>query len=1051
MKRILLMGFVLLMSIAGVWAQERTVSGIVTAADDGSAVPGVNVLVKGTTTGTTTDTEGSYSLSVPASGTLVFSFIGFATQEVAVGNRTAVDVQLASDIQQLGEVVVTALGIEREQKSLGYAVQEIKGESLNRVKETNVVNSLQGKVAGIQVQGNQGALGGSSRILIRGARSISGENQPLFVVDGVPLNNQNFNSADTERGAGGVDYGNAAQYINSEDVESVSVLKGASAAALYGNRAANGVIIVTTKKGKQRKGIGIDVSSDVQIQDLLVVPDYQNQYGGGAGPFARNENGQDVALFRVDESWGPRLDGRPVRQFYSYYDFIPQYFGQATPWVAQPDNVRDFFQTGIQNTNSVALSGGNDKGTFRIGYTNLNARGVVPENTLTRGTLSFNGTLNLTPKLKTSIGVNYVTNKAEARAEQGYSGVMVQFNHFGQRQVDMGLLDNYWITPTGEQITWNRRSEANAFPQYANNPYWIQRKNYPEDRVQRLFGNASVTYSFTDYLDLSGSFYTDYYVDRREERIADGSLEQTYYSEDVREVQESNAELRLSFNKNLGDLFSLTAFVGGNLRANTFRRNAANTIGGLSVPDFFNLQNSVERPTIVDETSERNINSAFGAVNVGYRDLVFLEATLRNDWSSTLPAGNNSFLYPSVSGSFVFSQLGALQNIGILSFGKIRASFAQVGNDTDPYRLGITYQPQANYGPNPRFRLPLTLNNPNLKPESTNSYEVGADVRFFQNRLNVDVSYYQTFTTDQIFAIPVAGSSGYTNRVVNAGETSNKGIEVALSGSPIATEDFRWDIGVNWARNRNRLEELAPGINNLVTGIGPFVATIEARPGQPLNTIVGPDFERDPDGNKIVNDDGTYPVSTTLSPLGSVLPDWTGGITNSFNYKGINLSFLISAQKGGNLFSLSSMFGKYSGLFEETAADNIRQVYMVAEGVKNVGTDEEPQYVPNDIEVNPQTFFSSLFGHGGAYTYDASFVKLREMSLGYSLPVRILEKTPFSKITFSLIGRNLAILYRQVPHLDPESAVNGSGNIQGYEGGAFPSQRSYGFSVNFGL
>jgi TonB-linked SusC/RagA family outer membrane protein len=1048
MKRILLISFILFACLTShLKAQDRTVTGKVTSADDGTALPGVNVLVKGTNSGTTTGPDGTYNISVPADATLIFSFIGLTTQEVPVGNRSVVDVRLASDVQALNEVVVTALGIEREQKSLGYAVQEIQGESLTRVKETNVINNLQGRIAGVQVQGNPGALGGSSRIIIRGTRSIAGENQPLFVVDGVPLDNSNFNTTDTQRGAGGYDYGNAAQDINPEDIESMSVLKGASAAALYGNRAANGVIIITTKKGRNRKGIGVNLSSDIQFQTPLVLPDYQNEYGGGAGPFAVNDQGQDVVSFRVDESWGPRLDGRPVRQWYSYYPEIPEYFGQATPWVANPNNIRDFYETGVQNTNSVSLSGGNEKATFRLSYTNLNSKGIMPNSNLYRNTISFNGASNLTDKLSAFIGVNYVNTTAEGRPQQGYGDVIVQFNHFGQRQLDMNQMDQYWITPTGEQRTWNRRSATDPRPQYADNPYWIRRKNFQNDARERLFGNVGLTYKFTDWLSVTGRVLNDYYVDRREERIANGSISQSLYEEVIREVRETNADLIFTANRNFGETFSVTALVGGNIRKNKYQLNAGETVGGLSVPNFFNLQNSAQRPLITDRTNVRNINSLFGSVNLGYLDMIFLEATLRNDWSSTLPAGNNSFLYPSVGASFVFTELGFLQN-NVLSFGKLRASYAQVGNDTDPYRTTLTYEPQENFGSNPRYRIPLTLNNPNLRPEKTNSYEIGTDLRFFQNRLVLDASYYKSVSTDQIFQVPISGASGYTSQIINAGQVNNEGIEVALTGSPISTDAFRWDIGINWARNRNKLVELTEGIENYRIANGVFAATIDARVGQPLGVITGRDFVYDPQGNKVVDNAGVYRFSPQLLPLGTVLADWTGGISNTFSYKGINLSFLISAQQGGSLFSLTSLFGKYSGMMQETVEGNIRQLHMIADGVKQLA---DGSYAPNDIEIGPQDFFASMFGHGKAFVYDASFVKLREVSLGYSLPTRLTEKTPFTTASINLIGRNLLLLHRKVPHIDPEAATGGSGNIQGYEGGGLPSVRSYGLSVNLGF
>ena len=1035
-----------------VLAQDRTISGTVTGEDSGEALPGVNVIVKGTNQGTVTDIEGNYNLSVAdGAETLSFSFIGYQTQEVPINGQSQIDIQLGSDTKQLSEVVVTALGIERDERSLGYAVQEIDGETLNKVNETNVVNSLQGRVAGVQINGNTGGLGGSSRILIRGANSVAGQNQPLFVVDGIPLDNSNFNTAAQTTGRDGYDYGNAAQDIDPNNIESVSVLKGASAAALYGNRAANGVIIITTKKGSARKGIGVTFNSQVLFQDILVLPEYQNLYGGGAGPFRQNADGQDVVLFNVDESWGPRLDGRPVRQWYSYYpETIPEFANQATPWVAHPDNIRNFFETGLQNTNSVALEGGNDAGTFRLGYTNMNTKGIMPNSNLNCNTLNFNGSLNLTDKFTASAGVNYVRTDAKGRPEQGYGNVIVQFNHFGQRQLDMGLLDQYWITPTGEQRTWNRRSAANPFPQYANNPYWIRRKNFQNDDRQRVYGNVNLSYEFTDWLTLTGRLLHDYYTDRREERIANGSIDQSSYSEDVREVRETNADLILTADKNLNEDFSITGLVGVNTRFNSLYRNYGETVGGLSVPDFFNLENSTNRPTIDDIKEERRINSVFGSATLGWRDMIYLEGTLRNDWSSTLPDGNNSFLYPSVGGSFVFSALESISDSPVLSYGKVRASWAQVGNDTDPYRTALTYQPRDNFGANPVYRVPLQRNNVNLRPEETQSYEFGVETQFFQNRIGLDVTYYNSSSTDQIFEVPVTGAAGYTSQIVNAGEVTNQGVEVLLRATPVATENFQWDIVVNWARNRNRLESLTEDQSVYQISAGLFGVTTVAIEGQPLGSLYGTDFEYAPDGSKLVDDNGLYIQSDSLRAIGTTLADWTGGITNTFTYKGLSLNVLVDARQGSDIYSITNLFGKYSGMMEETVAGNIREEWLIAEGVQNVAEENEaPRYERNNTAVDPQTFFSSMFGNGRASTYDGSFVKLREVSLSYTLPNGLFENR-IKNVSLSLIGRNLAMIYKKIPHIDPESVAS-STNAQGVEGGVLPSLRSYGFSVRFGL
>lgn len=1031
-------------------AQERTISGTVTSTEEGMALPGVNVIIQGTALGTVTDIEGNYSLNVPQdANVLVFSFIGYVQEEVEIGDRTTIDVQMETDITQLSEVVVTALGIEREERALGYAVQEIEGETLTKAREVNVVNSLSGRIAGVQVSGASGNMGGSSRILIRGVNSVAGNNQPLFVVDGVPLDNSNFTTTDQARGGGGYDYGNMAQDINPDDIASISVLKGPSAAALYGTRAANGVILITTKSGEGQRGIGVSVNSSVTIDNVYILPDYQNEYGGGNGPFSQYE-GEDIAYTAFDESWGPRLDGRPVRQWYSFYEGDPD-FGRATPWVAHPDNIRDFFETGVTLNNNVALSGGNENSSFRLSYTNVTQNFVLPNSELDRNTLNFSGSTQLTDRFTASISANYVVNKALGRPGTGYDGnnVMQQFNQWSHRQMDMDKLRVY-ETAEGIHRTWNIGGPTSLAPYYSDNPYWTRYKNYQNDDRERLFGNLTLKYDFTDWLSLTGRVMTDFYTDRREERIAVGSQAISEYSEGIREVTETNADLILNFDRRLSEDFSLNAFVGGNIRINSYHRNVGTTQGGLNVPDFYNLNNSASSVLIDDYLEERQINSVFGSASLGFRDMVYADFTLRNDWSSTLPADDNAYLYPSVSGSFVFSELAPLQTSGILSFGKLRAGWAQVGNDTDPYRLGITYVPKESFGADPRFTVPNDLNNPNLRPEKTNSWEVGADLRFFSDRIGLDVTYYSSVSTDQIFTVDISGTTGYGAQIINAGEVTNKGVEVQLRATPVVTDNFQWDMIVNWARNRNEIVELAPGINTYTLINAPFSVSVVAREGEPYGAIMGFDFVYDDAGNKVINPSGTYAVTSEQVPLGNAMPDWTGGITNTFSFRGVTASVLIDGRKGVDIFSISNMFGKYSGMLQETVDGNIRELGVIAEGVVNVGTPENPQYEPNTTRLSAIDYFQGLYGRDAAHVYDGSFIKLREVTLGYTLPNSLLENSPFRNVTFSLIGRNLALLYKKIPHLDPENTLS-SDNIQGIEGAQLPSVRSWGFNLSFNL
>ena len=1045
-----------------VLAQDRTLSGTVTSEDTGEGLPGVNVIVKGTTQGTVTDIEGTYRLSAPEDAEiLTFTFIGMESKEVEIGNQSEISITMAEDAKQLSEVVVTALGIEREERALGYSVQEISGEAVSDVKETNIVNSLAGKVAGVQITGASGNMGGSSRILIRGVNSISGNNQPLFVIDGVPVDNSNYTSATQETGRGGYDYGNMIQDLNPDNIASISVLKGASAAALYGTRASNGVILITTKSGKGRKGLGVDINSSVTFDNVYVLPNYQNSYGGGLGPFQVNEAGENIPLFAVDESWGPRLDGRPARQWYSYFADDPD-FGQTTPWVGHPGNVEDFFNTGITYNNTIALSGSNETSNIRLSVGSVNQDFVLPNSNLDRYTIGFNGRTQLSDKLYTAASATYVASEAVGRPGTGYDGnnVMQQFNQWSHRQVSMDKLSDY-VGPDGIQRTWNITSPTDLSPKYSDNPYWIRNKNYQNDNRQRLYGFFETGYEFTDWLKLRTKWMTDHYNDRREERIAIGSQATSEYREGLREFTEVNRELLLQVDKPLESGLSITGYLGGNIMTQQYARNVVATRGGLSIPDFYNIKNSIS-PEIETEDylEKKQINSLFGNVSLGWNDIIYLDASLRNDWSSTLPDGNNSYLYPSVSTSFIFSELGGLQNNEILSMGKLRAAWGQVGSDTNPFRLTTTLEPKANFGDNPDYSVPNSQNNPNLRPETTTSWEVGTNLGFFQNRVALDVTYYNVESIDQIIAVDVSPTSGFTRQWINAGKITNQGVEVSLNITPLELSNgLKWDIALNWARNRNEVVELAEGVDTYVLGSIPFSGDIVAREGQPYGVILGTGVQKAPNGSYILSKSATaanysYMRTDNLVPLGNAMPDWTGGVSSTLNFKGIVASVLVDGQKGGDIFSVSNMFGKYSGMFEETVAGGIRERGVIPTGVVNTGTAESPQYASYEDEVGAaipaDAFFGGLYGRDEFFVYDASFIKLREARIGYSLPNSIIGNSPFRNITVSVVGRNLAILYKNIPHLDPEAAVSTS-NVQGIEGAQLPSIRSWGFSVNLGL
>ncbi|MEH0157616.1 SusC/RagA family TonB-linked outer membrane protein [Limibacter armeniacum] len=1052
-KRLLLTLALLPMLFMTAFAQERTVSGVVT--DNGEPLPGVTVILKGTSKGTITGLDGDFKLAVPGPESILeFRFVGYKTKEVAVGNQSALQVPLEVDAEELEEVVVTALGVSRDERSLGYAMQAVGGDELSEVKSTNVVSGLAGKVSGVQINSSS-TMGGSSRILIRGANSINGNNQPLFVVDGVPLDNSNFTSSNQERGAGGYDYGNAAQDINPDDIASMSVLKGAAAAALYGSRAANGVIIITTKSGKGRKGIGVSINAGVTFDNILRLPDYQNSYGGGgAGAFgsATDANGNPYASYAVDESWGPKLDGTPARQWYSFDEWHPDY-GQATAWEAHPNNVKDFFETGVTTNTNVALSGGNDVSNFRLSYTNMDINGVMPNSEMTRHTVSFNGSTKLTDKFTVSTVANYVSSKALGRPGTGYDGgnVMQQFNQWGQRQWDNEQMKQY-KNPDGSQRTWNRRGYDDGRPKYADNPYWTRYENYQDDDRERFFGNFALNYKINENFSVSGKVMTDFYTDSRRERIAVGSVDISKYSEDVRFVKENNYEAMLRYDKTFDSEFSVNAFVGGNIRKQSYKRNYGTTVNGLSVAGLYTLSNSNSPAQLLDDGYTKQVNSAFASTSFGYRNTYFLDATMRVDQSSTLPTDNNTYFYPSVTGSFVFSELEGLNNSSILSFGKLRAGFAEVGNDTDPYNILTTYSAdtRGSFGNFPLYTVPNTLNNVDLKPETTRSFEVGVDSRFLNDRIGLDVTYYRNTTFDQILDIATSAASGYSRQYINAGEMLNHGLELMLYGTPVQTASgFKWDVTVNWAKNMNEVVELytdpetGKEITNLRLANAPFAVSVNAFKGESYGQIVGTGYVYDDNGNKVVNEDGTYKVTDGVVNLGSSLAKWTGGINNTFSYKGISLRTLLDVRYGGKVFSTTNMWGKYSGIMEETAANGVRENGLIVEGVNEDGT-------PNTTVIDANTHF---FANGGytiaeADVYDASYVKLKELALSYKLPNKLVSNYGINNVTFSVVGRNLAILYSELPHLDPEVTAS-AGNIQGIEGAQVPSTRSIGFNVKF--
>jgi TonB-linked SusC/RagA family outer membrane protein len=1043
-KCLLLIGWFMLICVS-TYAQKQVVTGTVITPEDGSGMPGVTVLIKGTNTGTTTNNEGKFKLSCASSDVLVFTFVGMTPQEVAVGSQTDFTIKFKTEIMQLNEVVVTALGIERDKKALGYALQAIKGSEITQARETNLVNAMSGKIAGVQVTSSNGTPGASSRILIRGVNSIGGNNQPLFVVDGVPIDNTTFNSTSPSASSPNVttDYGNGASSINPDDIENISVLKGANAAALYGSRAANGVILITTKSGKNTKGLGITVNSNISFENPFRIPDYQNEYGQGAGGKFEYKDGKGGGVNDgVDESWGPKLDGRLLPQYNSPIDANGVRTG--TPWIARPDNVKNFYNTGVSKTNSISLSGANEKGDFRLGFTDLNQTGMLPGVDYIRQTLALNLGYKLSDKLSVKTSVNYIKDGSKNR-----QNLLLYFTWFG-RQVDLADLQNY-LEPDQDPTGWPVQRNWNL--NYWNNPYFALNNFQYGNAKDRIIGNVAFTYKFTDELSFTGRTGMDYYIDRRttkRSRSTQSGFPNGLYWEDNYFLKEQNTDFLITYNKKINNNFNLTLNGGGNQRSNTAQRDYLEA-PELTIPNLYTLANTKVRPVVGNANYKKEVNSLYGSTQISWKDQLFLDATARNDWSSTLPKLNNSYFYPSISLSGVITDIFDISS-RVLPYAKLRASWAKVGSDTDPYRLSQVYSASTAWGAQTTFAENNTIFNDALKPEITTALEFGLEARLW-NRINVELTYYDKNSKNQILKIGVPQSTGYLNKFVNAGEISNKGIEVQLSATPFKTESgFRWDIGVNFAKNVSKVVELDGVLQTYqINDFGLLRNVIlEARVGDPYGNFYGTYYVSDPQGN-IVFSGGKAVVSTDRKVLGNVLPKWTGGFMNSFSFKGLTLSTLIDVKSGGSIYAHSVGIGRYTGVLAETAIG--RETGIVGVGVKNIGTSDNPNYVPNDVSLTSEDYHHTFYArtNNEAYLFDGSYVKLREAKISFAIPNKWFGKTPFRNASISVVGRNLLLIHSNVPHIDPETSYYADGNVQGFESGQTPSARSYGFNLTFGL
>ena len=995
-----------LLSASFVFSQQRNVSGSVTD-DQGVPLPGATVIVQETNSGTTSDFDGNYTISAEDGQTLIISYVGYTSQQITVSNSSSYDVALQLG-NALDEVVVTSLGIKRQKRELTYATQNVDSEGIDESRPNgNLVNSLQGKVAGISIQTTSQGVSSASKVVLRGNRSIAGSSQPLYIVDGVPL-------------------GGDITDLSPDDIASISVLRGSNAAAIYGARANNGAIIITTKSG-EAGAFSVNVNSTLTMETANILFDYQNEYGQGSGGV--------FSSFSTD-SWGPKLGGAQ-----EHWSFSPNIAG-AIPYAANPDNVMDFFNTGMSLANNISVTSGSEKMTTYFGYTNDIRTGIVPGNELERHNINLKIDNNmLDGKLKLSSRVNYIKSTIDNQLAQ-WESFDNPLRHAYRlprniRTQDAEVFEFVDSSGNVKQNYWKPNDNGGA------NPYWTINRNLNEVLTDRVLGYTSLTYQFNDDLSLlvrssidntnftrESKFYNDSYI------IADNG---NYQTSNTRSLEWNN-DFLLTYDKDLSDDLSLNLNIGGNNRVNKSKGVNTNN-GGLNAPNIFALSNA-QNLTASQFISEREVNSLYGFGNLGFKNALFVDLTYRSDWSSTLPVENNRYDYYSAGLSAIISDFITMPSF--IDFLKLRGSLAEVGNDTNPYSL----ERLANLESGGFISLQTTAPASDLRPEKTTSFELGFDTTFFNQRVNLDFTYYKSNSIDQLFRQDVPQASGVTSKFINGGDIQNEGIEAVLSVGLLTNTDFKWDVTFNYAANRSEVIRLAEGLDALSYG-GDFMRRYQLDVGMPWGSIYSRGFERDAQGRVLMNANGTPVITSGQSVnIGNFNPDWLGGILNSFSYKNFNFRFLIDIRQGGEVVSFTKTLLASDGLLAETAIGRQGGIRFGTD----VYTNETPASSPTAVD--PETFWTSIGGRnspaGEAFVEDASNIRLREMSLSYGFGQSSLQNTPFENIKLSLVGRNLFFLSNNAS-IDPE-AIHGTATANdGYEAFSLPTTRSIGLNLKLGF
>ena len=1057
-KFTLLLTFLFVLGITFAQAQKRQISGTVTNADDGTTLPGVSVVVKGSTIGTVTNIDGKYTIEIPSDATtLQFTFVGMKLKEVPIGASKVIDVTMEVDALKVEEVVVTAVGIKRSEKALGYAVATVSEEKIAQKAEPDVLRSLKGKVAGVQVNNSSGAPGTATRITIRGNSSFYGDNQPLFVVDGIPYSNTQFNTTDQSTTGGA--YGSGISTLDPNDIASVNVLKGAAAAALYGSRAANGVIVIKTKSGnptKGKKGMEVTFSSSYSTEKISSLPDYQNTYGNGVNFNYANANG----------SWGPRfdaLDSIPIWPMYA--DAFPE-MGDSVAYVAQPDNVESLFNTGHIIENSISISGGDEKSAFSLTASMLQNEGYIPHSTFDRNSIGLGGNTELSNGIR--IGGNFSYSKGEQSggifgnnqaSDAGTASSFARTLWLG-RVWDMSL--PYTHPVTGENLTPNG-------PGQFDHPLWSWEHNKVITNMDRLIGSANLGYDFTDWLSISYQIGFNTLVQRRQQIVDQGSRAYSgngaIIDDDIWS-QEIESNLLLTIDKDLSDDLNIRTILGHNVNQRTTDRQGF--IGTeFRVPGIYDLDNTINVAPFGGDYEQRRLYGMFADISLGYKRLLYLNLTGRNDWSSTLPESENSYFYPSASSSFIFTEVFNLPK-EIISFGKIRASWAKTGNDADPYQIHNIYQLRSDkLSTTPVFpfngiaamQVPDVAFSTDLKPEFTTEVEVGTDIAFFQNKIRLDFTYYDRRTTDQIVAIRTAGSSGWFSKITNAGEMQNKGIEIGLNLVPFDNPNgFSWDIYSTFTKNKSEVLSLAEGYDRMILSalFGDPQPVFEV--GEPYGILRGTVNYRDDEGNVLIDQQtGLMILDIENATIADPNPEFRVGIQNTFAYKGFYLSVLLDYTHGGEFFSnsIASLLGR--GVTKDTEDREHSFIIPGYYGDPNTGEpilDESGNKIPNTTQVSTNNlYFGNSYAINAASEwniYDASIFRVSEITFGYDLPKSVIDRLPVGAINLSVTGRNLWFFAPGIPeycNIDPELNTYGATNVQGIEYSAAPSVRRISFNL----